>query len=60
MRFTLPLQAIMEAAISSTLSHPNVVQTYTYTIRPMRDTSGHATDDPQKEELAKMGIVMGG
>ena len=30
-------------------------------IRPiMRDTSGHATDDPQKEELAKMGIVMGG
>lgn len=29
----------MEAAISSSLSHPNIVQTYTYTIRPMRDNS---------------------
>jgi hypothetical protein len=29
----------MEAAISSSLSHPNIVQTYTYTIRPMRDTT---------------------
>ena len=33
----------MEAAISSSLSHPNIVQTYTYTIRPMRDNSQHAT-----------------
>lgn len=32
----------MEAAISSSLSHPNIVQTYTYTIRPMRDNSQHA------------------
>ncbi|GFH13033.1 uncharacterized protein HaLaN_08834, partial [Haematococcus lacustris] len=31
------LQAIMEAAISSSLSHPNIVQTYTYAIRPMKD-----------------------
>ncbi|KAL6760519.1 kinase-like domain-containing protein [Haematococcus lacustris] len=29
--------AIMEAAISSSLSHPNIVQTYTYAIRPMKD-----------------------
>ena len=27
--------AIMETAISSSLSHPNVVQTYTYAIRPV-------------------------
>jgi hypothetical protein len=26
--------AIMEAAISSSMNHPNIVQTYTYTIRP--------------------------
>ncbi|KIZ04181.1 hypothetical protein MNEG_3785, partial [Monoraphidium neglectum] len=26
--------AIMEAAISSAMNHPNIVQTYTYTIRP--------------------------
>jgi hypothetical protein len=25
--------AIMEAAISSTMAHPNIVQTYTYTIK---------------------------
>ncbi|KAJ9524730.1 hypothetical protein QJQ45_024366 [Haematococcus lacustris] len=29
--------AIMEAAISSSLSHPNIVQTYTYAIRPIKD-----------------------
>jgi len=29
--------AIMEAAISSSLSHPNIVQTYTYAVKPMRD-----------------------
>ncbi|KAJ9511825.1 hypothetical protein QJQ45_004378 [Haematococcus lacustris] len=29
--------AIMEAAISSSLSHPNIVQTYTYAIQPMKD-----------------------
>ncbi|KAJ9517261.1 hypothetical protein QJQ45_009127 [Haematococcus lacustris] len=31
--------AIMEAAISSSLSHPNIVQTYTYTIQPLRETA---------------------
>jgi len=33
-------QAIMEAAISSALSHPNILQTYTYDIRPLRDNAG--------------------
>jgi hypothetical protein len=27
--------AIMETAISSSLSHPNIVQTYTYEVRPL-------------------------
>lgn len=26
--------AVMEAAISSTMAHPNIVQTYTYDMRP--------------------------
>ncbi|KIY95632.1 hypothetical protein MNEG_12331, partial [Monoraphidium neglectum] len=30
--------AIMEAAISSTMNHPNIVQTYTYTIKPTSST----------------------
>ncbi|GAX74177.1 hypothetical protein CEUSTIGMA_g1626.t1 [Chlamydomonas eustigma] len=31
--------AVMEAAISSSLSHPNIVSTYTYSIKPVRDTT---------------------
>ena len=31
--------AVMEAAISSTLAHPNIVATYTYSIKPVRDTT---------------------
>lgn len=31
--------AIMEAAISSALSHPNIMQTYTYDIKPIVDNS---------------------
>jgi serine/threonine protein kinase len=31
--------AIMEAAISSSLSHPNIVQTYTYSMRSISDES---------------------
>lgn len=27
--------AIMETAISSSLSHPNIVQTYTYVVKPL-------------------------
>ena len=34
--------AVMEAAISSSLAHPNVVATYTYSIKPVRDTTTSA------------------
>jgi serine/threonine protein kinase len=35
--------AIMEAAISSSLSHPNIVQTYTYSMKPIKeDITGSA------------------
>ncbi|GAX83029.1 hypothetical protein CEUSTIGMA_g10456.t1 [Chlamydomonas eustigma] len=35
--------AIMEAAISSSLSHPNIVQTFTYSLKPIREyISGNA------------------
>ncbi len=60
--FSHHTQAIMEAAISSTLSHPNIVQTYTYTIRPMRDSSAPPAIDQgvSKEDLSMMGIKLGG
>lgn len=29
--------ALMEAAISSSLEHPNLVKTFTYTLAPLRD-----------------------
>jgi len=45
--------AIMEAAISSTLSHPNIVQTYTYTIAPVKNQGM-----PTREDLSLMGIEM--
>lgn len=31
--------AVMETAISSSLSHPNVVQTYTYAVEPVRSNT---------------------
>ena len=31
--------AVMEAAISSALNHPHLVQTFTYSIKPIRDMS---------------------
>lgn len=37
--------AVMEAAISSSLAHPNVVATYTYSIKPVRDTTTTAIVD---------------
>lgn len=46
----------MEAAISSTLSHPNIIQTYTYTIRPIRDSAAIH----RREDLVMMGINVGG
>ncbi|KAI8475398.1 MAG: kinase-like domain-containing protein [Monoraphidium minutum] len=37
--------AIMEAAISSAMTHPNIVQTYTYTIHPMASTHAAVSSD---------------
>jgi serine/threonine protein kinase len=34
--------AIMEAAISISLSHPNIVQTYTYSLTPVRERTSHS------------------
>ena len=36
------LSYVPQAAISSTLSHPNIVATYTYSIKPVRDTTVNA------------------
>lgn len=47
--------AIMEAAISSTMNHPNIVQTYTYTVNPAssRQTSVHThTSDGERLSLS--------
>ncbi|KAI8472513.1 MAG: kinase-like domain-containing protein [Monoraphidium minutum] len=35
---------VMEAAISSALTHPNIVQTYTYTIKPTTDSYARSVD----------------
>ncbi|KAG1669245.1 hypothetical protein FOA52_003282 [Chlamydomonas sp. UWO 241] len=56
--------AVMEAAIASTLSHPNIVQTYTYSIRHLREGQApgltmHAQPETSKTELGNMGIVLG-
>ena len=40
--------AIMEAAISSSLSHPNVVQTYTYIIKQL-----HHQHNPEQQQQAQ-------
>ncbi|KAG2498087.1 hypothetical protein HYH03_003845 [Edaphochlamys debaryana] len=37
--------AVMEAAISSSLAHPNIVTTYTYSIRPYHEPSGHGIEN---------------
>ncbi|GAX83535.1 hypothetical protein CEUSTIGMA_g10960.t1 [Chlamydomonas eustigma] len=42
--------AVMEAAISSSLMHPNIVSTYTYTIRPLID--GIFCEAVDKEDFA--------
>jgi len=39
---------VWEAAISSSLTHPNIVQTYTYSIKPMkesRDTNNNRVEN---------------
>ena len=39
--------AIMEVAISSSMSHPHLVQTYTYSVKPIQDdTNFHLTQNP--------------
>lgn len=38
--------AIMEAAISSAASHPNVVQTYTYSLQPAAQGLGWVALSP--------------
>ncbi|KAF8066284.1 Gucy1b1 [Scenedesmus sp. PABB004] len=45
--------AIMEAAISSALSHPNIMQTYTYDIKPLKDNSSRG--GPSEKQLLLMG-----
>jgi hypothetical protein len=35
----------MEAAISSSLAHPNVVATYTYAVKPLRDSTHKLISD---------------
>jgi hypothetical protein len=47
----------MEAAISSSLSHPNIVQTYTYTIRPMRDNSNQQQPTQQLPSSGDNAVV---
>ncbi|KAG2454955.1 hypothetical protein HYH02_000782 [Chlamydomonas schloesseri] len=39
-------RAILEAAISSSLAHPNVVTTYSYDIKPMTVQGASSTDSP--------------
>eukprot|EP00775_Hariotina_reticulata_P008079 gene8079-8273_t len=42
-----PHMAIMEAVVSSTMSHPNVVQVYTYMLNPLTATGEAAADASQ-------------
>ncbi|GIL44404.1 hypothetical protein Vafri_1882 [Volvox africanus] len=48
--------AIMEAAISSSLAHPNIVQTYTYFIKTVREEALSDSDTSQATD----GILVGG
>ncbi|KAG1667880.1 hypothetical protein FOA52_013640 [Chlamydomonas sp. UWO 241] len=41
--------AIMEAAISKSLSHPNIVQTYTYSIKPLKSGQPVSTGITRKD-----------
>ncbi|GIL91710.1 hypothetical protein Vretimale_14832 [Volvox reticuliferus] len=50
--------AVMEAAISSSLAHPNVVATYTYQIKPLKDSSAQKTGRPS-DELTASAIIVG-
>ncbi|GLI63679.1 hypothetical protein VaNZ11_006717 [Volvox africanus] len=52
--------AVMEAAISSSLAHPNVVQTYTYHIRPLRDSSAAPSVAPPSPSPSPSPSPLGG
>lgn len=43
------MMALMELAISSTLLHPNIVKTHSYTIRPIRDPLPAAVTEAAEE-----------
>jgi len=52
--------AVMEAAISSALSHPNILQTFTYDIRAVHDTQQPAAPPPAEGGGAGSGGSAGG
>ncbi|KAG2484907.1 hypothetical protein HYH03_016293 [Edaphochlamys debaryana] len=52
--------AVMEAAISSSLAHPNVVATYTYQIKPLRDSSSDHGGGRPSDDLTASAIIVGG
>ncbi len=41
---------IWEAAISSSLLHPNIVKTYTYSIKPVKQSASYE-EDPEIQAL---------
>jgi hypothetical protein len=49
-----PHMAIMEAVVSSTMSHPNVVQVYTYMLNPLTATGEAAADSSQGSAEAQV------
>ncbi|GAX77879.1 hypothetical protein CEUSTIGMA_g5321.t1 [Chlamydomonas eustigma] len=49
--------AIMEAAISSSLSHPNIVQTYTYSLRSITDGSDRGCSGSQSDMEGSAGTA---
>jgi hypothetical protein len=53
--------AIMETAISSSLSHPNIVQTYTYEVRPLTGELARKVSRGAPRRMGKAGFgVWGG
>ncbi|GIL44373.1 hypothetical protein Vafri_1861, partial [Volvox africanus] len=50
--------AVMEAAISSSLAHPNVVSTYTYQIKSLKDSSAQKIGRPS-DDLTASAIIVG-
>ena len=42
-----PHQAVMEAAISSSLSHPNICSTFTYSLNEMKDSKPQSIESSE-------------